>query len=110
MAEALGPTHLQRVVPSIGSGRILVDDSVGWIGFGRKAGCCGALVGNCWRPSRVVSRMTIVRTTVDVSQDGRWVSFFELNNVDSARAYITCRHGLAAGKFTLNRQVPLIVG
>src|SRR5262245_25752315 len=109
MAEALGPTQLESVVPAVGSGGILVDISVGRICFGREAGRCGTLVVNSRRACWVVRRVTKVRTAVNVSQDGRWVSFRELNVVDCPSAHITRRYGLAARQFALNRQVPLIV-
>src|SRR5213594_2320442 len=110
MAEALGPMQLESVVPGFRRGGILVDVSVGRIGFGREARSCRTLVVNRRRACRVVRRMTIVRAAVNVSQDGRWVSFLELNDVDCPGAHITGRYGLAAGQFALNGQVPLIVG
>src|SRR2546425_9511904 len=110
MAEALGPTQLESVVPGFRSSGILVHDSVGRIGFGWEAGSCRTLVVNSRRTSGVVCRVTIVRTTVNESQDARWVSFLELNDVDCPSAHITSRYGLAAGQFVLNGQVPLIVG
>src|SRR5438552_11008903 len=110
MAEALGPTQLESVVPGFRSGGILVDDSVGRIGFSWKAGSCRTLVVNSRRASGVVRRVTKVRTAVNISQDSRWISFLELNDVDCPGAHITGRYGLAAGQFTLNGQVPLIVG
>src|SRR5262244_2517036 len=110
MAEAFGPMQLESVVPGFRSGGILVDVSVGRIDFGWEAGRCGTLVVNSRRTCWVVRRVTIVRTAVHESQDGRWVSFRELNDVDCPGAHITGRYGLAAGQFALNRQVPLIVG
>src|SRR5207247_2606063 len=110
MAEALGPTQLESVVPRFRSGGILVHDSVGRIGFGWEAGSGRTLVVNSRRTSGVVCRVTIVRTTVNESQDARWVSFLESNDVDCPSAHITGRYGLAAGQFALNGQVPLIVG
>src|SRR5438132_12730148 len=110
MAEALGPMQLESVVPAFRSGGILIDVSVGRISFGWEAGRCRTLVVNRRRACRVVRRMTIVRAAVNVSQDGRWVSFRELNDVDCPSAHITGRPRLAAGQFPLNGQVPLIVG
>src|SRR5215813_6271299 len=110
MAEALGPTQLESVVPGFRSSGVLVDDSVGRIGFGGEAGSCRALVVNSRRARGAVRRVTIVRTTVNESQNARWVSFRELNNVDCPSAHIAGRYGLAAGQFALNGQVPLVVG
>src|ERR1051326_3597860 len=110
MAEALGPMQLESVVPAFRSGGILVDVSVGRIGFCWEASRCRTLVVNSGRPCRVVGRVTIIRTAIDESQDGRWVSFLELNDVDCPSAHIPGRYSLAAGQFPLNRQVPLIVG
>src|SRR5207249_11418657 len=110
MAEALSPMQLESVIPGVGSGSILVDVSVGRIGFGWEAGGCGTLVVNSRRAGWVVGRVTIVWTAVHESQDSRWVSFLELNDVDCPSAHITGRYGLAAGQFPLNREVPLIVG
>ena len=91
MAKALSPFHLQSVIPGIRSGGILVDDSVGGIGFGREAGSCRTLIvksgWTCW----VVRGVTIVRPAVDVSEDGRWISFLELNDVDRPGAHIAHR-------------------
>src|SRR2546428_12933172 len=100
MAEALGPLQLESVVPGFRSGGILVDVSVGRIGFGREAGRCGTLVVNRRRACRVVRRVTIVRAGVNVSPDGRWGSFPELNVVDCPRAPLTGRNGLGAGEFS----------
>src|SRR5260370_22088339 len=110
MGEALGPMQLESVVPGFRSGGILVDVSVGRIGFGWEAGRCGTLVVNRRRACWVVRRMTKVRKAVHESQDGRWVSFLELNDVDCPSAHITGPYGLAARQFPLNRQVPPIVG
>src|SRR5262249_15874842 len=109
-AEALGPMQLESVVPGFRIGGILVDDSVGRIGFSWEAGRCGTLVVNSRRAGWVVRRVTIVRTAVHESQNGRWVSFRELNDVDCPGPHITGRYGLAARQFAFNRQVPLIVG
>src|SRR5215469_7533044 len=100
--------QLESVVPGFRIGGILVDDSVSRIGFGREAGSCRTLVVNSRRTCRIVRRMTIVRAAVNESQDARWVSFLELNDVDRPSAHIAGRNGLATGQFALNRQVPLI--
>src|SRR5262245_43818830 len=97
MAETLGPMQLESVVPGFRSGGILVDVSVGGIGFGRDARSCRTLVVNSRRACWVVRRVTKVRTAANESQDACWVSFRELNDVDCPSAHITGRHGLAAG-------------
>src|SRR2546425_9901263 len=102
--------QLKSVVPGFRSGGILVDNAIGRIGFRWEAGSCRTLVVNSRRASGVVRRVTIVRTAVHESQDGRWVSFLELNDVDCPSAHITGQYGLAARQFPLNRQVPLIDG
>src|SRR5438105_8712470 len=99
MAEALGPMQLESVVPAFRSGGILVDVSVGRIGFGWEAGRRRTLVVNSRRACWVVGWVTIIRTAVNESQDGRWVSFLELNDADCPSAHITGRYGLAAGQF-----------
>src|ERR1043166_8624185 len=105
MAEALGPMQLESVVPAFRSGGILVDVSVGRIGFCREAGRCRTLVVDSRRACGVVGRVTIIRPAVDESQDSRWVSLFELDDVNCPGAHITGRYGLAAWQFPLNRQV-----
>src|SRR5215813_11946436 len=101
MAEALGPTQLESVVPGFRSSGILVDDSVCRIGFGWEAGSCWTLVVNSRRASGVVRRVTIVWTTVNESQNARWVSFRELNDVDCPSALdfsLRRAHRVGAGK------------
>src|SRR3989449_7376695 len=110
MAEALGPMQLESVVPGFRSGGILVDVSVGRIGFGWEASSCRTLVVNSRRACWVVRGVTKIRSAVSESKNPRRVSFRELNDVDCPSAHITGRYGLAAGQFPLNRQVPLIVG
>src|SRR5207247_10930390 len=111
MYVALGPTQLESVVPGFRSGGILVHDSVGRIGFGWKAGSCRTLVVNSRRASWVVCGVTIVRTAVNESQDARWVSFLELNDVDCPGAHITGRYGLRAAPCAPGGQVaPIVAG
>src|SRR6516164_1510552 len=95
MAEALSPMQLESVVPGFRISGILVDNSVGRVRFGWEAGRCRTLVVNSRRACWVVGRVTIIRTAGNESQNGRWVSFLELNDVDCPSADITGRYGRA---------------
>src|SRR6058998_711139 len=101
MAKALGPFHLQGVVPGVGSGGILVDDSVGGIRFGREAGGRRTLIVKSGRTRWVICGVTIIRPVVNVSKDCRGISFLELNDMHRPSAHIADRDGLIAGEFAV---------